>query len=126
MKEFILQVMQQKAKRIQKQRHAVEQYQHYLEKVRSKNQDQYATISAIMDRHKTLLDLQQKLRTELESKESELVNKRKDLALYESQQSTLSMQLNNEIAHLKKRSEMIDDQRNQLKSQVQENSSKQF
>ena len=91
MKEFILGVMQQKAKRIQKQRHTVEQYQHYIEKVRSKNQDQYATISAIMDRHKTLLDLQQKLKTELESKESELVNKRKDLTLYESQQSTLSM-----------------------------------
>jgi hypothetical protein len=36
------------------------------------------------------------------------------------------MQLNNEIANLKKKSELIDDERNKLKNQEQENSTQQF
>ena len=84
--------------------------------VRSKNPDQYDKISAIQDRHTTLQDLQHKLRNELERKETELATKRADLVKYESNQSTLSMQLNNEIAKLKKRSEAIDDERSRLKS----------
>jgi len=47
-------IMIQKAKRIEKQRGAVQQYQVYLEDVRAKNSDLYSSISAIMDRHSTL------------------------------------------------------------------------
>ena len=48
-----------------------------------------------------------------------------DFAKYKSEMSTQTMQLNNEIAQLKQESEHIDDEKNRLKSQEQENSQKQ-
>jgi|LakMenEpi03Aug12_release.lakeMendotaPanAssembly.Ray.scaffolds.fasta_scaffold3959766_1 hypothetical protein len=38
-KERILNILRQKAKRIEKQRYAVQKYEHFLEEVRAKNSD---------------------------------------------------------------------------------------
>ena len=70
--------MQEKAKRIAKQRQAVQKYHDFLEQVRANNSDQYSTINVIVDRHKQLSSLQEKLRTELEEKEQELKSMKSD------------------------------------------------
>lgn len=115
--------MLEKAKRIERQRSAVQKYQDFLEEVRSNNSDQYGSITAIIDRHKTLQELQSKLKDELQRKETDLNNKRTELVKYENQMNTNTMQLNNEIANLKKSCEEYDDEKNKLKSLEQENSS---
>ncbi len=56
-KQRILKVLREKAKRIEKQRIAVQKYHDFLEEVRSNNPDQYGSIMAIIDRHKTLQEL---------------------------------------------------------------------
>lgn len=53
-KKKIHAILLQKSKRIEKQRSAVQKYQDFLEEVRSNNSDQYGSITAIIDRHKTL------------------------------------------------------------------------
>lgn len=75
-KQRILKVLREKAKRIEKQRTAVQKYHDFLEEVRSNNPDQYGSIMAIIDRHKTLQELQLKLKTELQRKENDLNAKR--------------------------------------------------
>lgn len=125
-KQRILKVLREKAKRIEKQRTAVQKYHDFLEEVRLNNPDQYGSIMAIIDRHKTLQELQLKLKNELQRKENDLNAKRNYLIQFENDKSTLIMQLNNEIANLKKKSELIDDERNKLKNQEQENSTQQF
>jgi len=94
----------------------VQKYQDFLEDVRSNNEDQYSSIAAIIDRHKTLQALQELLKKELSSKETQLKTMKSEFAKYESQQNTNTMQLNNNIANLKMKSEAIDDEKNRLKS----------
>ena len=94
----------------------MQKYQDFLEDVRSNNEDQYSSIAAIIDRHKTLQALQELLKKELSSKETQLKTMKSEFAKYESQQNTNTMQLNNNIANLKMKSEAIDDEKNRLKS----------
>jgi hypothetical protein len=125
-KRRILQIMQEKAKRIAKQRQAVQKYHDFLEQVRANNSDQYSTINVIVDRHKQLSSLQEKLRAELDEKEQELKTMKHEFIKHQLKMNTQTMQLNNEIANLKSESEKIDDEKNRLKSEEQENSQKQF
>lgn len=118
--------MKQKAKRIEKQRSAVQQYQTFLEEVRNNDSDQYGSIATIMNRHATLNELQVKLKKELTKKEQLLNTMRTDFIKYENQMNTNTMQLNNTIANLKLQSEKIDDEKNRLKSVEQETSAQQF
>lgn len=83
--------MRQKAKRIEKQRSAVQKYQDFLEAVRSNNSDQYANINAIIDRHHTLQNLNKKLAEELARKELDLTTKRSELTQYENSMNTQVM-----------------------------------
>lgn len=122
-KKKIHAILVEKSKRIEKQRSAVQKYQDFLEDVRSNNSDQYGSITAIIDRHKTLQELGEKLSSELSRKENALNTKRSELVKYENQMNTQTMQLNNEIANLKKSCEEYDDEKNRLKSLQQENSS---
>ena len=94
----------------------MQKYQDFLEDVRSNNEDQYSSIAAIIDRHKTLQALQELLKKELSSKETQLKTMKSEFAKYESQQNTNTMQLNNNIANLKMKSEANDDEKNRLKS----------
>jgi len=113
----IKEILKMKAERIANQRQAVQKYAEFLEDVRSANQDQYTTIQSIIDRHKTLQDLQEKLELELQNKEVKLKTMKSEFSKYESQMNTNTMQLNNTIANLKIQHEMIDDEKNRLKSQ---------
>jgi len=74
--------MQEKAQRIKKQREGVQKYHDFLENVRLNNTDQYGSITAIMERYKTLSGLQENLKKELESKESLLKTMKGDFGKY--------------------------------------------
>ena len=69
-KSRILDILKQKAVRIENQRKAVQKYQDYLDEVRSNNSDQYSSINTIIDRHTTLQALQEGLKKELSTKEN--------------------------------------------------------
>jgi len=125
-KERIKEILRMKAERIAKQRNAVQKYQEFLEDVRNNNSDQYSSISMIIDRHETLSRLQKRLQEELNEKETKLKTMKSDFAKYETKMNNDQMTLNNTLAQLKIKSENIDDEKNKLKSQEQENSSAQF
>ena len=97
-KKRILEILKQKADRIAKKRLAVQKYQDFLEDVRYKNSDQYASIQAIVDRHDTLKDLYRQLFDDLTYKENKLKTMKTEFSKYENEQNTRTMQLNNTIA----------------------------
>ena len=69
----------------------------FLEKVKEANPNQYTVIQAIIDRHKTLQNLGQRLNAELKSKEQQLSTIKYDTAKLESNLDTKIMQFNNQI-----------------------------
>jgi predicted nucleic acid-binding Zn-ribbon protein len=97
-KEKQLAILRQKAKRIEKRKLAVEQYQIYLEKVREKNSDEYSEISDILARYTTLTDAHFKLKGDLEAKEKQLAEIKASVVKYEKDMNTEIMKLNNNIA----------------------------
>ena len=66
-----------------------------MEEVRAKNPDEYTEISDILSRYRTLQNSQAKLDSELKKKETELSDKRVELATYEKNMDTDIMTLNN-------------------------------
>lgn len=73
--------------------------------MRAENPDEYTEISDILSRYRTLQNSQAKLDSELKKKETELGNKRFELADYEKKMDKGIMLLNNEIGKLKTKSE---------------------
>ena len=53
-KKRVLEILTQKKERITKKRLAVQKYKDFLDEVLKNNADQYAQVSSIIDRHKTL------------------------------------------------------------------------
>ena len=100
--------MRQKAKRIEKRKLAVEQYQIFLEKVREKNSDEYAEISDILSRYTTLTKAHKNLKGDLEEKEFMLAEMKSNVVKYEKDMNTEIMKLNNNIAKLNTEFEKID------------------
>jgi predicted nuclease with TOPRIM domain len=63
-----------------------------------------------------LKDLQNGLVETLQYKENYLKTMKSEFTKYENEQNTRSMQLNNQIAQLKMKSEKIDDEKTTLKN----------
>ena len=119
-------ILQQKAKRIEKRKLAVEQYQIFLERVREKNSDEYAEISDILARYTTLTKANNNLKADLEERERMLADMKSNVVKYEKDMNTEIMKLNNNIAKLNTEFEKIDIKKQKIKTDEEENSSKQL
>ena len=89
-----------KEERIKKQKAAVEQYQIFLEEVRSANSDEYNEIGDILARYQVLRDTQNDLKRKLNNLDEDLKRKRDEVNKYEKDMETKVMTLNNDIAKL--------------------------
>merc|ERR1712032_308956 len=95
-----LDILKMKEERIKKQKSAVEQYQIFLEEVRSANSDEYNEIGDILARYQVLRDTQNDLKRKLENLDGDLKRKRAEVNKYEKDMETSIMTLNNDIAKL--------------------------
>lgn len=116
--------MQDKQARINLKVKAMKKYEAYLESVRDRNTDEYSELNDILARYATLKKSNTKLNERMQQLESELEELKTTVANYEKDMKTQIMQLNNDIAQLQQRFETIEDQKNKLKSEAEEVSSK--
>ena len=99
-------------------------YEAYLESVKDYNPDEYQELSDILSRYWTLKNSNIKLNSNLQILEKELDDLKNTVTKYEQGMKTDIMQLNNDIAQQQQRFEGIEDQKNKLKSEAEETSSK--
>ena len=102
----------------------MKKYETYLESVRDRNPDEYQELSDILSRYQTLKRSNKNLTAKMQSLEKELDDLKNAVTKYEKDMKTEIMQLNNEIATLQQNFEKIEDQKNKLKSEAEETSSK--
>ena len=102
----------------------MKKYEAYLESVRDRNPDEYQELQDILSRYWTLKKSNNKLTENMKSLEKELEDLKNTVTKYEKDMNTEIMQLNNDIAQLQQRFESIEDQKNKLKSEAEETSSK--
>lgn len=99
-------------------------YEAYLESVRDRNPDEYQELNDILSRYQTLKRSNTNLTIKMQNLEKELDDLKNTVTKYEKDMKTEIMQLNNEIAQLQQNFEKIEDQKNKLKSEAEESSSK--
>ena len=102
----------------------MKKYEAYLESVRDRNPDEYQELQDILSRYETLKRSNTSLTQNMKRLEKELEDLKNTVAKYEKDMNTEIMQLNNDIAQLQQRFESIEDQKNKLKSEAEETSSK--
>jgi chromosome segregation ATPase len=117
-------ILLDKQKRIQLKVNAMRKYENYLENVKDLHQDEYQELSDILSRYETLQRSNIKLKETMQRLEKELDDLKNEVAKYEKDMKTEIMQLNNDIAGLQQQFEVIEDQKNKLKSEAEESSSK--
>lgn len=118
------QILLDKQTRINLKVKAMKKYEAYLESVRDRNTDEYSELNDILSRYATLKKSNTKLNERMQQLETELEELKQTVANYEKDMKTQIMQLNNDIAQLQQRFETIEDQKNKLKSEAEEVSSK--
>ncbi len=123
-KKEYLKILEEKSKRIELKVVAMKKYETYLEEVRECNPDEYQELQDILARYKTLKSSNTKLSTTLQSLEKDLDELKNSVTQYEKDKKFEIMQLNNNIANLQQKFEAVEDQKNKLKSEAEESSSK--
>ncbi len=118
------QILQDKQTRINLKVKAMKKYEAYLESVRDRNPDEYQELQDILSRYETLKRSNTSLTQNMKRLEKDLEDLKNTVAKYEKDMNTEIMQLNNDIAQLQQRFESIEDQKNKLKSEAEETSSK--
>ena len=119
-----LDILKMKEQRINKQKMAVEQYQIFLEEVRSANSDEYNAIGDILARYQVLRDTQNDLKRKLSNLDDDLKAKREQVNKYEKDMETSIMTLNNDIAKLTTENEKVETEKQKLSNQEEETSVK--
>lgn len=117
-------ILLEKKNRIDLKVKAMRKYEIYLESVRDRNQDEYQELSDILSRYHTLKRSNTNLTRKMQELERQLDELKNQVTKYDKDMKTEIMQLNNEIAGLQQRFEKIEDQKNKLKSEAEETSSK--
>eukprot|EP00347_Sterkiella_histriomuscorum_P020865 403336168 len=117
-------ILEEKSKRIESKALAMKKYEQYLDNVRDSNLDEYQELQDILSRYKTLKSSNVKLSTTLGDLEKNLDDLKNSVSHYEKTMKTEIMTLNNDIANLQQKFEAIEDQKNKLKSEAEESSSK--
>ena len=120
----LLKILEEKSTRIEFKVSAMRQYEAYLESVKDYNPDEYQELSDILSRYWTLKDSNTKLTQNLHVLEHDLDSLKNTVSKYEKDQKTEIMSLNNEIASQQHKFEGIEDQKNKLRSEADETSSK--
>ena len=96
----------------------MKKYEQYLDNVRDSHPDEYQELQDILSRYKTLKSSNVKLTQNLIFLEKELDDLKETVTNYETDMKTDIMSLNNDIANLQQKFEVIEDQKNKLKSEA--------
>jgi len=119
-------ILMAKKARIEQQKDAVEQYQSFLDEVRTQNSDDYSEVNEISNRHK-ILDTTKR---SLMKKKTEITNmyeqKRAEVHQYELKMLNKIMNLNNDISKLTKIYDEVEAEKSILQNSEQESSAKKW
>lgn len=121
-----LKILSDKQERIKQQKKAVDQYQSFLEKVKSENNEGYSEVSEISNRHKTLDNESKNLDRNLHDIGTKLKDKKNEVSAYERSMENKIMQLNNDIASLTKECDVVEANKSQLLASEEEISAKKW
>ena len=117
-------ILQEKEKRIVKQKQAVQKYQKFLEEVQRLNSDEFNEIGDILSRHTVLQNTSSDLLNKLRELEDKLNNKREEVNKYNTEMGASILTLNNDIAKLTTENEKVENARQKLATQEEETSFK--
>jgi multidrug resistance efflux pump len=99
-KNELLDILQNKANRIETKTAAMREYGDYLESVKQNNQDEYSEIGDILSRYNTLKQSNVKLEESKKNLENAFDEMKTDASEYEKKKKNEIMSLNNDVAKL--------------------------
>lgn len=120
-----LQILQSKKIRIEQEKAAVEQYQSFLEDVKT-HSDEYNEVHDIRGRYNTLHGVQAKLTERVAQITKNLEDKKAEVSAYERTMETKIMSLNNDKEKLIHEYDLIEAQKSMLQNNEEETSAKKW
>lgn len=107
------------AEKIEKKVAALKKYDEYLAQVIAANQDQYQDINDLTQRYKTLEMSNKNLEQDQQKREADLERLRNETSKVDKEKTNQILLLNNEIAGLQQRAEMLESRRNEITANLE-------